>query len=183
MVSAIGKHVKAIRESKSPKLSAERLAERVSQLGYPYSRSALVNLEYGRKKTLEVSELIVIAEALDVPPVELLFPPGLMVEECEFLPGHFTTAWDSLKRFTGEAALGGIAMRDQREYNLSLMRALDHNTAQALEASARRSAALSDGDLARVEFEDSRLDALRKHDALLKDNIRAAGYDVGGGDE
>lgn len=182
MVAAVGEHVKQIRESKSPKLSAERLAERVSKLGYPYSRSALVNLEYGRKKTLEVTELLVIAEALDIPPVELLFP-GLMTEQCEFLPGQFTTAWHSLKRFTGETDHGGVAMRDQREYRLSLMRELDKNQAQILESGERRKAALSAGDHDRVQFEESRIESARKYDELLKGNIRAAGYNVGDTDE
>lgn len=101
MVSSVGKHVKAVREAKSPKLSAQGLADRVSALGYPYSRSQLVNLEYGRKKTLEVSELVAIAEALDIAPIELLYP-GLPDGDVEYLPGQTTRAFDALKNFTGE---------------------------------------------------------------------------------
>lgn len=168
--------------SPSGKLSAQWLSDRTHELGHRVGRSRISDLETGRRKRMDITELIVLAEALDVPPVELLFP-GLMTDQCEFLPGQFTTAWNSLKRFTGEHALGGIAMRDQREYHLSLMREWDRNTAQLIEAMNNRSVAQSAGDYDRVQFEESRIETARRHDELLKDTIRAAGYKVSGKDE
>lgn len=123
MIARIGVSVKRLRQGK---YSAEALASKVEELGYrPYSRSALVNLEYGRKKTLDLGELIVLAEALNVPAVQLIYP-NIPEGDCEFLPGQHSIAWHALRRFTGETAVPGqIAMADEPEYHLSLMRELD----------------------------------------------------------
>lgn len=123
MIARIGASVKRLRQGK---YSAEALASKVEELGYrPYSRAALANLEYGRKKTLDLGELIVLAEALNVPAVQLIYP-NVLEGDCEFLPGQHSIAWQALRRFTGETAVPGQpAMSDEREYHLSLMRELD----------------------------------------------------------
>lgn len=123
MIARIGASVKRLRQGR---YSAEALAAKVEELGYqPYSRAALANLEYGRKKTLDLGELIVLAEALNVPAVQLIYP-NVPEGDCEFLPGQHSIAWQALRRFTGETAVPGQpAMADEREYHLSLMRELD----------------------------------------------------------
>lgn len=176
----VGKQIQAVRKSRG--MTVQGLSQRCAELRHPIPRSTLSNIEGGRKEAIVVQEIVVIAEALDVPPVELLFP-GLMSEQCEFLPGQFTTAWNALKRFTGEYDLGGLAPHSQREYNLSLMRELDRNAAQAMTAMNNRAVAQSSGDLARVEYEESRIETGRMHDEQLKAIIRAAGYNVGDDDE
>jgi hypothetical protein len=57
-------------------MSAQRLADRCAELGYPVPRNVIANLESGRKDSVSVAELLVVAEALEVPPVLLLFPVG-----------------------------------------------------------------------------------------------------------
>ncbi|MGW1996181.1 helix-turn-helix domain-containing protein [Embleya sp. NPDC001921] len=57
-------------------MSAQRLADRCAELGYPVPRNVIANLESGRKESVSVAELLVVAEALEVPPVLLLFPVG-----------------------------------------------------------------------------------------------------------
>ncbi|MET7335995.1 helix-turn-helix domain-containing protein [Nonomuraea sp. NPDC005650] len=77
-------------------LSVEKLANRCTNLGYPIERSNLAKLELGQRSTVSVPELLVVARALDVPPLALLTPPaGDMVE---ILPGveahpHQAFAW------------------------------------------------------------------------------------------
>ena len=89
--------IKAARGSRP----AQWLADETERLGYPISRAAIANYESGRKKGLDVAELIVLAEALRVPPLVLLFPQ-LPDGELEGLPGLSTTAWNAASWFSGE---------------------------------------------------------------------------------
>ncbi len=57
-------------------LSQQELAEQCTELGYPIPRNVLANLESGRRTSLHVVELLVLAEALHCIPVALLFPVG-----------------------------------------------------------------------------------------------------------
>ncbi|WP_161894964.1 helix-turn-helix domain-containing protein [Gordonia spumicola] len=86
------------------KRSAAWLSDQTATLGHPISRTVISDLENGRKRSLDVGELIVIAAALGVPPISLLYPeiPDGVVEA---LPNWPTTSWDALRWFTGEARL------------------------------------------------------------------------------
>ena len=55
-------------------MSAQQLADETKRLGYPISRSQIANYESGRKQSLDIAELLVIAAALDTAPVCLVFP-------------------------------------------------------------------------------------------------------------
>ncbi|MBL8927063.1 MAG: helix-turn-helix transcriptional regulator [Pseudonocardia sp.] len=68
------------------KMSAQRLSDRCEELGYPVARNTISNLENGRKETLTVTELAVIAAALRVPLLLLMYPVG-QVGRVEALPG------------------------------------------------------------------------------------------------
>jgi len=85
------------------KRSAQWLAGRTTELGHPISRTAISNLEVGRKGAVEVPELLVLAKALGVPPLLLLFP-GYPGREVEFLPGHSASSWHAAQWFTGTEA-------------------------------------------------------------------------------
>lgn len=175
MVSSVGKHVKAIREAKSPKLSAQGLADRVSELGYPYSRSQLVNLEYGRKKTFEVAELIAIAEALDVAPVEVLFP-GLPDGEVEYLPGRTARALDALKHFTGE----GKKAWGERDHYLALMRSVDDHRAVASRLKSEAARLDSKDNSSRLAEIESRLESIDQTIDDFRQKLIDAGYTITG---
>ncbi|MDH3049743.1 helix-turn-helix transcriptional regulator [Gordonia alkanivorans] len=55
-------------------ITAAVLSERTKALGYPISRGTIAKIESGHRKGLDVFELIVIASALRIPPVQLLYP-------------------------------------------------------------------------------------------------------------
>lgn len=80
------------------------LSEACESLGYPIPRSTLTNLELGRKESVVLQELAVIAAALDVPPVLLAFPTQ-MEERIEVLPNAYATTLGAIRWFTGEAPL------------------------------------------------------------------------------
>ncbi|MFD0393285.1 helix-turn-helix domain-containing protein [Streptomyces nogalater] len=47
-------------------VSAQQLSERCAELGMPIQRSVLANMESGRRSTVTVAEVLILAAALDV---------------------------------------------------------------------------------------------------------------------
>ncbi|MFI5805797.1 helix-turn-helix domain-containing protein [Streptomyces sp. NPDC051561] len=82
-------------------MSAQQLSDRCAELGMPIARSVLANFESGRRPTLSVAELLVIAQALRVPPASLVFPVGLM-DTVEVLPAQVGDTFDAALWFAGE---------------------------------------------------------------------------------
>jgi transcriptional regulator with XRE-family HTH domain len=82
-------------------LTAQQLAERTKSLGYPISRVAISKIE-GNKRAgkFDVAELLVIAAALRVPPLQLLFPDE-PDDDIEMLPGQRTPRLQAIVSFTG----------------------------------------------------------------------------------
>src|SRR5581483_5246823 len=54
------------------RLSQRQLAERLSELGAPFTQAAVARLESGRTRNLSISDLFALAAALNVAPVHLL---------------------------------------------------------------------------------------------------------------
>lgn len=83
--------------------SAQWLADETERLGYPISRAAIANYESGRKKGLDVAELLILAGALRIPPLAMLFPQ-LPNGPVEVLPDMETSSWNAAAWFSGEAS-------------------------------------------------------------------------------
>jgi transcriptional regulator with XRE-family HTH domain len=90
----------AIKQRRRGRMTAQELADATARLGHPITRSQIANYESGRKQSLDVAELLIIAAALDIAPLELLFPgePDQVVEE---LPGKTATTLAAANRFVG----------------------------------------------------------------------------------
>ncbi|MFE2428437.1 helix-turn-helix domain-containing protein [Streptomyces sp. NPDC059373] len=69
---AIAKRVKELRGERG--LTGANLAERMTELGVPWDRSIVANLENGRRGSVSVAELLGLAFVLDVAPIHLLVP-------------------------------------------------------------------------------------------------------------
>ena len=111
-----GRLIKGYRKARQ--LSAERLAEGVSELGLRYTRTQVTNLESGRRDSITVGEVLAFAAVLDVPPFLLLVPLG-QDEEVEALPGRMTDAWQVYRWMNGEVPtdqLRPAAERDPSEH-------------------------------------------------------------------
>lgn len=87
-------------------LSARELSERCAELGYAISRGQIANLENGRKESVTVAEVEVLARALWVPPLLLMFPLG-REQEVEAVPGASLPPWFAVQWWRGE----GLPMR------------------------------------------------------------------------
>lgn len=96
----IGEAVQARR--KELEWTAARLSEETSALGYPIHRVAIGKLENGhRGAKFDVAEIVVLAKALKVPPMRLLYP-GMPGGDEEVLPGVITSAFAAAQWFSGE---------------------------------------------------------------------------------
>lgn len=122
------------RRRKELRWSAQDLADRCEEIGYPIPRNVIANMESGRRAVLPLVEVMVLAKALRMSPISLIYPVGY-VDEVRQLPYEDPRpAWDALQWFTGSSAAD-----DATDYML------DHFLAHDLEL---RSA------LAAVESED-----------------------------
>lgn len=121
--AVVGEQVRAWRERRGVK-SVQKLADGCTELGYPIPRATLDALERGRRPSLPVHELAVIAAALDVPPVLLLFP--LHDTSTEVLPGVRAEPAVALRWFAGEGTRPGAepAVGSDAVATLELLRRL-----------------------------------------------------------
>jgi transcriptional regulator with XRE-family HTH domain len=87
------------------RMSAHQLSERTRELGLHVHRVAIAKIESGHRKGLDINELIVLAEALDVSPLSLLYPHLLDVP-VEYLPGQDMSNADAILRFSGHPSSG-----------------------------------------------------------------------------
>lgn len=81
--AATGKAVAAARDKLG--LSQRKLAEVSDGV---LRRSVIANLEAGRKNTLDVQELLSLADLLGVSPMSLLYPPGSDMQEALWFSGY-----------------------------------------------------------------------------------------------
>lgn len=76
-------------------MSASALADAT---GGVVTRDTIANLESGRKRVIDIAEVIVLAKALDVAPVSLLYA---RTNEVEQSPGVVTSGLDATLWFAG----------------------------------------------------------------------------------
>lgn len=104
IVDRVGKEVRRARTSATPPLSGQALSDRTAELGHPISRAVISDLETGRRRGLDVADLIVLAAALHIAPVQLLFP-DLPRGSVDVLPGRPHESHDAVRWFAGESGL------------------------------------------------------------------------------
>lgn len=85
-------------------MSAQDLADRCEELGLSIPRPVLSNLENGRRDSITVAELLVLAAALEISPMMLAIPLGRQ-EEMEVLPGRSASPWDAGEWWRGSPDL------------------------------------------------------------------------------
>lgn len=93
--------------------SAQQLADRTAELGYPISRSQIANYESQRKKGLDIAELIVLCRALLISPATLIYP-GPYDEDEQVDPSTKLSRFEAVQWFSGEATV-----RDERRMHPS----------------------------------------------------------------
>jgi hypothetical protein len=100
----VAREVRRYREAQRPKMSTQQLEERTAEVGMRIPRSVLANLESGRRETVSAAEVVVLAAALGVAPIELISPVGFD-KQAEMLPGREMDPLSAMRWFTGELKL------------------------------------------------------------------------------
>ncbi|MEV0105566.1 helix-turn-helix domain-containing protein [Nocardia sp. NPDC050799] len=174
LAERVGKAVKRLREQETPKLSAARLAERTEKCGYTMTKAQVSDLELGRKKTITVPELITLALALGVPPVQLLYPE-LPDGPVSIWPDTVCPSVEALQWFSGDisarevvdnyvtAGSTNVRVRESREYvrltNLRKRAARERMISQLIPGDAEWTA---DHALSVLREAQERIDELKK---------------------
>lgn len=70
VVSTQVRHYRSLRG-----LSAQQVSDRCTELGVPLARAVISHLENGRRESVSVGEVFLLAKALEVAPIELLTAP------------------------------------------------------------------------------------------------------------
>lgn len=110
--------------------SAQWLSNRTKDLGFEVTRSVISDLEIARRRYVTVSELIILARALDIAPIALLYPAPYR-ETIEILPVPDGGQPRQLEKivavqwFSGESGLHleylGLSLVDQMNYSSQLL--------------------------------------------------------------
>jgi transcriptional regulator with XRE-family HTH domain len=82
-------------------LSAQVLADACTERGVKMDRAAISKIENGRRSTLELAEVLVLARALHVAPVDLVFPLDGGESACISV-GERLPMWDAVQWFGAE---------------------------------------------------------------------------------
>lgn len=101
----VGNNIKTARREVG-KMSAQKLADLCAEMGHPIQRDVISNLENGRRASLPITDLIVIAEALGVPALSLIFDPKAAGDEIERVPGRQCYLWEASDDFAGNRPEG-----------------------------------------------------------------------------
>lgn len=102
--------------------SAQWLSDRTGELGYRVSRAVISDLETGRRRYLTTAELSVIAAALNVAPVALVYP-GPYDELIEALPDIEMPKLAAAQWFSGLfPAITDLSDRDKYRQNMQQLR-------------------------------------------------------------
>ena len=133
----IGRAGRAMKRARGTK-SARWLSDETAALGHPMASTVLAKLDSGhRGGILNVTELMVLAAALNMPPAPLLFP-GYPEADIEFLPGHSAPAKQVVDWFCGRGRLplnpGAASDREVGPHNIGI------ELVRATEAYAKASA-------------------------------------------
>ena len=171
-------------------MSAQQLADACDKIGYPIPRSVLANLESGRRETISVPELLVLAHALDVAPILLLFPLGIE-DVAEVRPGTWASTWDAAEWFAGRRETppalptgdtdDGVAARpvyrDPVKFYEQLDRAISaHRRAMANAQRWRERSKTENGDVAEaLELAEEQAGAAMAQLSALRNQITGAG--------
>ncbi|MFI6910076.1 helix-turn-helix domain-containing protein [Nonomuraea sp. NPDC050394] len=119
-------NIRAHRERR--RMSVQALADRCTALGYPLERTNLNKLESGGRASMSVAELLVLARALDTPPMLLLVP--LHDEPVEILPGVEAPAAEAAAWLDGTAPAPDADDTEAGEERRDALRLLrDHHRA------------------------------------------------------
>jgi transcriptional regulator with XRE-family HTH domain len=121
--------------------SGQWLSDQTEKLGHRVSRSTISEIETGRRKSITVADLIILAAALDTVPIALIYP-GPYNETVRVLPTLRVAQIWGARWFSGELRTISEVPFDDKGHYIKVARPLEYdNNIRRLEK-ARRAAEL-----------------------------------------
>lgn len=102
----VGRNVRRLREAPERRWSAQDLAERTAALGYEIKRPVISNLENGRRGSVTLTDLMVLAQAFGTSPMLLILPLGTE-ESVDLAPGRPYRTAEAFDWWAGRRPLPG----------------------------------------------------------------------------
>ena len=179
----MGLGVKRAREKAG--LSAAKLEEKTRELGYPVTRGTIAKIEGGhRDGKFDVAEVVILATALGVAPIDIVYPPTAM--PVEYLPGHTLPTGSALMKFTNSHALSLATERgdlirtfDRRQEDfLTAWATVENNDNATTEDKMRLDAVMVSLGLNAEELQRN-WEQLRQVELVDGDDPRAPDYETG----
>lgn len=100
----VGRNVRRLREAPERRWSAEDLAKRTAALGYEIKRPVISNLENGRRGSVTLTDLVVLAQAFGTSPMLLILPLG-EEESVDLAPGRSYATSEAFDWWAGRRPL------------------------------------------------------------------------------
>lgn len=94
LAARVGHRTKKLRQDAG--LSAAALSARTASLGHEIKRSVLAEMENGKRTTVTLGDVLVLARALNTPPLDLIAIDAEGPGETEILPGVTVSHWEAL---------------------------------------------------------------------------------------
>ncbi|MFH8557261.1 helix-turn-helix domain-containing protein [Streptomyces celluloflavus] len=169
------------RRRKELRWSAQDLADRCEEIGYPIPRNVIANMESGRRANLPLVEIMVLAKALHMSPISLIYPVGYVTEVRQLPYEEQQSTWATLQWFVGNAPEEGATsymLNRFQAHDLELRSALaaveseDYERWKVKTAANRIQREAAERDLARCV---ARAASAKRELRRLRDAIRADG--------
>ncbi len=123
MTTRIGAAIKTLRNLQD--MSAQKLSDRLTELGLDISRASISALENGRRPYITVTEVMLFARALNTSPIALIFPGPRYADTTEVLPNVDRIELSAVRWFAGDyVVLDDSDLTDDRRLYAANLRAL-----------------------------------------------------------
>jgi len=179
LAASVGERVKHYRMSRKPRMTAQDLADLTLALGHPLTRATIAGMEAGKRGTVTVADVLVLAEALDIPPVLLVFPVGLK-QSVEVTPGVEMDTPAAVDWWSGIETIDDLEA-DENKRHERVLRRQPLNLTRAHQKWVRRweirtQNALRADDHAEQEFQSRSAAGAKAQVASLRNALRQGGF-------
>ncbi|WP_150116336.1 hypothetical protein [Williamsia herbipolensis] len=96
VVNRIGKTVRTLRGART----VQWLSDETHAVGKRVAKASISELENGNRKVVAITDLLILAAALHVHPIQLLYP-DMPDGQVDALPGRSVTSWEAAQWFSG----------------------------------------------------------------------------------
>jgi hypothetical protein len=117
------------------KRTGQWLSDETERIGHRVPRTTISELESGKRKSVSTAELCLLAWALRVPPIRLLYP-NLPDGRVDVVPGERWTAIQAASWFSGDLTFAPVMTADAKQEDLK--KATDLFRGQRLVERSRR---------------------------------------------